>query len=85
MANNFAGKSIAGIDEQEGAIAVEPVRLFYLSVKLTIPEYLLEPLVSEFPLLLQQLMSTGFSAILLAYLVMPCLTQLFCKWLYPAS
>ena len=37
MANNFAGKSIAGIHEQEGAIAVEPVRLFYLSVKLTIP------------------------------------------------
>jgi hypothetical protein len=62
------------------------VLVAWLGVLLTLPilEYLLVPLVSEFPLLLQQLVSTGFSAILLAYLVMPCLTQLFCKWLYPA-
>ena len=50
---------------------------------LPIPERLLAPLLSEFPMLLKQLISTGFSVVLLTYLIMPYLTQLFRKWLYP--
>ncbi|MEP0914881.1 hypothetical protein [Leptolyngbya sp. FACHB-711] len=56
----------------------------WLGVLLTLPilEYLLVPLLSEFPVLLQQLIITGFSVVLLAYFVIPHLTQLFYKWLY---
>jgi hypothetical protein len=54
-----------------------------VSLMLPIPNRLLAPLLSEFPTLLQQLISTGFSVVLLTYLIMPHLTQLFRKWLYP--
>ena len=37
MANNFAGESMTRVHKQAGAINVEPVRLFYIRVKLTIP------------------------------------------------
>ena len=50
---------------------------------LSIPNRVLVPLLSEFPILLKQLVSTGFSVVLLTYLIMPHLTQLFRKWLYP--
>ncbi|MBD2742840.1 antibiotic biosynthesis monooxygenase [Coleofasciculus sp. FACHB-1120] len=50
---------------------------------LSILNRLLVPLLSEFPILLNQLISTGLTVVLLTYLVMPRLTQLFRKWLYP--
>lgn len=61
------------------------VLVTWLGVFLTlpIPNRLLTPLLSEFPTLLQQLISTGFSVALLTYLIMPHLTKLFRKWLYP--
>lgn len=61
------------------------VLVTWLGVFLTlpIPNRLLTPLLSEFPTLLQQLISTGFSVALLTYLIMPHLTQLLRKWLYP--
>lgn len=61
------------------------VLVTWLGVFLTlpIPNHLLAPLLSGLPTLLQQLISTGFSVVLLTYLIMPHLTQLFCKWLYP--
>jgi uncharacterized protein len=61
------------------------VLVTWLGVFLTlpIPNHLLTPLLSEFPTLLQQLISTGFSVALLTYLIMPHLTQLLRKWLYP--
>ena len=61
------------------------VLVTWLGVFLTLPiqNHLLAPLLSEFPTLLEQLISTGFSVVLLTYLIMPHLTQLFCKWLYP--
>lgn len=61
------------------------VLVTWLGVFLTlpIPNRLLTPLLSEFPTLLQQLISTGFSLALLTYLIMPHLTKLFRKWLYP--
>lgn len=61
------------------------VLVTWLGVFLTLPiqNHLLTPLLSEFPTLLEQLISTGFSVVLLTYLIMPHLTQLFCKWLYP--
>ena len=37
VTNNFARKSMTGVHEQAGEITVEPVRLFYIRVKLTIP------------------------------------------------
>lgn len=61
------------------------VLVTWLGVFLTlpIPNCLLAPLLSEFPTLLQQLIGTGFSVVLLTYLIMPHLTQLFRKCLYP--
>lgn len=61
------------------------VLVTWLGVFLTLPisNHLLAPLLSDLPILLQQLISTGFSVALLTYLIMPHLTQLFCKWLYP--
>ncbi|HEY9744163.1 MAG TPA: hypothetical protein V6C90_27040 [Coleofasciculaceae cyanobacterium] len=58
----------------------------WLGVFLSIPisNRLLAPLPSELPVLLKQLVSTGFSVVLLTYLFMPRLTQLFRKWLYPS-
>jgi len=44
---------------------------------------LLVPLLSGLPALLKSLMITGLTVILLTYLIMPRLTQLFRKWLYP--
>lgn len=63
------------------------VLVTWLGVFLTLPisNHLLIPLLSEFPTLLQQLIGTGFSVVLLTYLIMPHLTQLFRKWLYPIS
>jgi antibiotic biosynthesis monooxygenase (ABM) superfamily enzyme len=46
---------------------------------------LLVPLLSGLPALLTSLTITGLTVILLTYLVMPGLTQLFRKWLYPIS
>jgi hypothetical protein len=62
------------------------VLVTWLGVFLTIPisNRLLAPLPSELPVLLKQLVSTGFSVVLLTYLFMPRLTQLFRKWLYPS-
>lgn len=63
------------------------VLVTWLGVFLTLPisNYLLIPLLSKFPTLLEQLIGTGFSVVLLTYLIMPHLTQLFRKWLYPVS
>lgn len=44
---------------------------------------LLAPLLSGLPVLLNQLITTGLVVVLLTYLIMPHLTQLFRKWLYP--
>jgi antibiotic biosynthesis monooxygenase (ABM) superfamily enzyme len=46
---------------------------------------LLIPLLSGLPALLKSLIITGLTVILLTYLIMPRLTQLFRKWLYPVS
>jgi antibiotic biosynthesis monooxygenase (ABM) superfamily enzyme len=46
---------------------------------------LLIPLLSGLPALLKSLIITGLTVILLTYLIMPRLTQLFRKWLYPIS
>ena len=63
------------------------VLVTWLGVFLTLPisNHLLIPLLSEFPTLLEQLIGTGFSVVLLTYIIMPHLTQLFRKWLYPVS
>ena len=52
-------------------------------VTISILNRLLVPLLSGLPALLTSLMITGLTVILLTYLVMPRLTQLFRKWLYP--
>lgn len=44
---------------------------------------LLAPLLSGLPVLLNQLVTTGLVVALLTYLIMPRLTQLFKRWLYP--
>ncbi|MCL1473508.1 hypothetical protein [Argonema antarcticum] len=46
---------------------------------------LLVPLLSGLPALLKSLIITGLTVILLTYSIMPRLTQLFRKWLYPIS
>ncbi|MBC1213478.1 antibiotic biosynthesis monooxygenase [Trichormus variabilis ARAD] len=57
----------------------------WLAVFLTLPmlNRLLAPLLSGLPVLLNQLISTGIGVALLTYVIMPRLTQLFRKWLYP--
>ena len=52
-------------------------------VTISILNRLLVPLLSRLPALLTSLMVTGLTVILLTYLIMPRLTQLFRKWLYP--
>lgn len=52
-------------------------------IALAILSRLLAPLLSGLPLLLNQLITTGLVVAILTYLVMPRLTQLFHKWLYP--
>ena len=44
---------------------------------------LLVPLLAELPVLLRTLLVTGLTVTLLTYVIMPRLTQLFRKWLYP--
>jgi uncharacterized protein len=52
---------------------------------LSILSRLLAPFLSQLPILLNQLITTGLVVGLLTYLIMPRLTQLFHQWLYPAS
>lgn len=52
-------------------------------VTLAIVSRLLAPLLSGLPVLLNQLVTTGLVVALLTYLIMPRLTKLFRKWLYP--
>ncbi|MEP0970200.1 antibiotic biosynthesis monooxygenase [Leptolyngbya sp. SLC-A1] len=44
---------------------------------------LLVPLLAELPALLRTLLVTGLTVALLTYVIMPRLTQLFRRWLYP--
>jgi uncharacterized protein len=52
-------------------------------VTLVIVSRLLAPLLSKLPVLLSQLITTGLVVLVLTYLVLPRLTKLFKKWLYP--
>ncbi|MBD2465863.1 antibiotic biosynthesis monooxygenase [Oscillatoria sp. FACHB-1407] len=52
-------------------------------ITLAILSRLLAPLLSRLPLLLSQLIITGLVVCCLTYLLMPQLTKLFRKWLYP--
>ncbi|WP_277883970.1 hypothetical protein, partial [Nostoc sp. FACHB-888] len=63
------------------------VLVSWLGVFFTLPQLnrLLVPLLSGLPVLLNQLISTGLGVALLTYVIMPRLTQLFRKWLYPIS
>ena len=54
-------------------------------ITLAILSRLLAPLLFGLPLLLNQLITTGIVVALLTYLIMPRLTQLFQKWLYPKA
>lgn len=52
-------------------------------VTLAVVSRLLSPILSGLPILLNQLITTGLVVLVLTYLVMPRLTKLFKKWLYP--
>ncbi|MBM0745177.1 antibiotic biosynthesis monooxygenase (plasmid) [Phormidium sp. CLA17] len=52
-------------------------------VTLTVVSRLLAPILSNLPILLNQLVTTGLVVALLTYLIMPRLTRLFKRWLYP--
>lgn len=52
-------------------------------VTLAVVSRLLSPLLSGLPILLNQLVTTGLVVALLTYVIMPRLTQLFQRWLYP--
>lgn len=52
-------------------------------ITIAVVSRLLAPLLSGLPVLLNQLITTGLVVALLTYLLMPRLTQLFRKWLYP--
>jgi hypothetical protein len=54
-------------------------------VTLAVLSRLLAPLLSRLPILLNQLVTTGLVVACLTYLVMPRLTKLFKRWLYPNS
>jgi antibiotic biosynthesis monooxygenase (ABM) superfamily enzyme len=54
-------------------------------VTISILNFLLLPLLSGLTPLLKSLIITGITVTLLTYLIMPRLTQLFRKWLYPVS
>lgn len=52
---------------------------------LAIVSRLLAPILSNLPILLAQLITTGLVVALLTYVIMPRLTKLFRLWLYPKS
>ncbi|MBD1853320.1 antibiotic biosynthesis monooxygenase [Leptolyngbya sp. FACHB-711] len=52
-------------------------------VTLAVLSRLLSPILSGLPILLNQSITTGLVVLVLTYLVMPRLTKLFKKWLYP--
>ncbi|PZV08992.1 MAG: antibiotic biosynthesis monooxygenase [Leptolyngbya sp.] len=52
-------------------------------VTLTVVSRLFAPILSNLPILLNQLITTGLVVALLTYLIMPRLTRLFKRWLYP--
>lgn len=52
-------------------------------VTLAVLSRLLAPLLSRLPVLLNQLITTGLVVVCLTYVVMPRLTELFRRWLYP--
>ncbi|MBW4627088.1 MAG: antibiotic biosynthesis monooxygenase [Brasilonema octagenarum HA4186-MV1] len=54
-------------------------------VTLSTVRYLLSPVVAYLPALLAQLITIGIVVCLLTYVVMPQITRLFYKWLYPNS
>ncbi len=47
--------------------------------------HFIAPLIAPLPLLVRQAISTGLIVLSLAYAIMPQLTRLFYKWLYPTS
>jgi hypothetical protein len=51
-------------------------------VTLAVVSRLLAPLLSNLPILLNQLITTGLVVALLTYLIMPYLTRFFKRWLY---
>ena len=53
-------------------------------VTLAILSRLLAPILSSLPILLNQFVSTGLVVVLLTYVIMPRLTKLLSKWLYPS-
>jgi antibiotic biosynthesis monooxygenase (ABM) superfamily enzyme len=57
----------------------------WLGVFFTIPilNRFLVPIPAGIPALLSSFLSTGLTVALLTYIIMPRLTQLFRKWLYP--
>ena len=57
----------------------------WLGVSFTIPilNHFLVPFLAGLPALLRTLLVTGLTVALLTYVIMPRLTQLFRKWLYP--
>ncbi|HEY9609962.1 hypothetical protein [Allocoleopsis sp.] len=61
--------------------------LTWIGVFLTLStvRYILRPLLVHFPDLLAQLITIGIVVLILTYVVMPQLTRLFYKWLYPNS
>lgn len=63
------------------------VLLTWLAVFVTLStmKYVLAPLLAPLPGLLAQLITVGIVVCLLTYIVMPQLTRLFYKWLYPNS
>lgn len=63
------------------------VLLTWLAVFVTLStmRYVLAPLLAPLPGLLAQLITVGIVVCLLTYIVMPQLTRLFYKWLYPNS
>lgn len=58
---------------------------FAVFLTLSTVRYILRPLLVHFPDLLAQLITIGIVVLILTYIVMPQLTRLFYKWLYPNS
>lgn len=54
-------------------------------VLLTILNYVLAPVVGSLPALLRTAVNSGIVVVLLTYVVMPRVTKLFHKWLYPSE
>lgn len=59
------------------------VTWFGVFVTLVVVSRLLSPLLSGLPILLNQLITTGLVVVLLTYVIMPRLTRLLQRWLYP--